>query len=294
MRRFIYLDTDTLNSYLAQIFDGLIQSQSEEAEDKAGTEKQNGLNGTAIGELALKLFGKGVDASVEAAYERLKTVTNEETFRDVQTKIMHDNAFDHFYTHLETNQLLNPACEIGKFISIEDDFYIFDIEYYQRLFEKNGFVSMLEEAQKTSIEEKARQNLSELNRAQRRDKGIQGKASDSTKEAIAKNHEEFASVKKLLDMLASIIPYPQMLCIDKYIVVLNQQYLRDSLSTAAFKYGGKINVVGYITNKVTAQADTPISVFAGLSQSINALMQIFFKNASEMYIVHPVAIYYDD
>lgn len=30
MRRFIYLDTDTLNSYLAQIFDGLIQSQEME------------------------------------------------------------------------------------------------------------------------------------------------------------------------------------------------------------------------------------------------------------------------
>ena len=30
MRRFIYLDTDTLNSYLAQIFDGLIQSEDSE------------------------------------------------------------------------------------------------------------------------------------------------------------------------------------------------------------------------------------------------------------------------
>ena len=42
MRRFIYLDTDTLNSYLAQMFDGLIQSQSEEMEDMTGKEKQNG------------------------------------------------------------------------------------------------------------------------------------------------------------------------------------------------------------------------------------------------------------
>ena len=30
MRRFIYLDTDTLNSYLAQIFDGLLQSKETE------------------------------------------------------------------------------------------------------------------------------------------------------------------------------------------------------------------------------------------------------------------------
>ena len=30
MRRFIYLDTDSLNSYLAQMFDGLIQSEETE------------------------------------------------------------------------------------------------------------------------------------------------------------------------------------------------------------------------------------------------------------------------
>ena len=294
MRRFIYLDTDTLNSYLAQMFDGLIQSQSEEMEDMTGKEKQNTFKGTVMGELALKLFGKGVDSSLETAYERLRTVANEETFRDVQTKIMHDNAFDHFYEYLEENTLLNVGNEIGTFVSIKDDFYIFDIEFYQRLFEKNGFVSMLEEAQKASIEEKAKQELGELNRTQRRDRGTQNQAGNIAKAAIAKNHEEYASAKKLLDMFASIIPYPQMLCINNYVVVLNQQYLRDNLSTAAFKYGGKVKVVGYITNRVTAQADTPISVFAGLSQSINTLLKVFFEKADEMFIIHPVAIYYDN
>ncbi len=32
MRRFIHLDTDTLNSYLAQIFDGLIQKEAKETQ----------------------------------------------------------------------------------------------------------------------------------------------------------------------------------------------------------------------------------------------------------------------
>ena len=59
--------------------------------------------------------------------------------------------------------------------------------------------------------------------------------------------------------------------------------MRDDLSTAAFKYGGKVKVVGYITNKVTAQSNTHISAFAGIGNSINALMKIFFENADEMY-----------
>lgn len=96
------------------------------------------------------------------------------------------------------------------------------------------------------------------------------------------------------NMLASIIPYPQILCISNYLVVLNEKYLRDNISTAAFKYGGKVKVVGYITNKVMAQSNTHTSAFAEIGASINALMKIFFENADEMFVVHPVAIYYDN
>ena len=41
MRRFIYLDTDTLNSYLAQMFDGVIQSQ--ETEKTIGKKRKNSI-----------------------------------------------------------------------------------------------------------------------------------------------------------------------------------------------------------------------------------------------------------
>ena len=51
MRRFIYLDTDTLNSYLAQIFDGLIQSQEMEKSAGKKKEKQNRSESEAIAEM---------------------------------------------------------------------------------------------------------------------------------------------------------------------------------------------------------------------------------------------------
>ena len=113
------------------------------------------------------------------------------------------------------------------------------------------------------------------------------------KEATVKTQNGFVAGKTLIEMLASIIPYPQILCIKNYLVVLNENFMRDSISTAAFKYGGKINVVGYITNRVTAQAKTPASEFAGIGNSINDIMKVFFKNVDEMYIVHPIAVYYD-
>ena len=178
MRRFIYLDTDTLNSYLAQIFDGLIQSQEMEKSAGKKKEKQNHFGSNLGSQIAFKLFGKGIDANAQATYEHLKTVANDEMVRDVQTKIMHDNAFDEFASYLSENGLLGGA-NIGNFISVEDEFYIFDIAFFQN-------------------------------------------------------------------------------------------------------------------NKVMAQSNTHTSAFAEIGASINALMKIFFENADEMFVVHPVAIYYDN
>ena len=295
MRRFIYLDKDTLNSYLAQIFDGLVQESEVETSKGKTTEKQNRFGANLAAQIALKLFGKGVDATAQATYEHLKTVANEDMVRDVQTKIMHDNAFDQFVSHLQEKSLLQEAnIQIGNFISIEDEFYIFDISFYQNLFAKNGFIDLLEAIQKQNIQKEAEQKFEELPRDQRRSKEIRGKVTEIVEESSAKNREEYESIKTMVDMLASIIPYPQVLCIKNFMVILDEKYMRDNLSTAAFKYGGKIRVFGYITNKVNAQASTPVSVFAGIGNSINTLMKIFFKNTDEMYIVHPVAIYYDN
>lgn len=293
MRRFIYLDTDTLNSYLAQIFDGLIQTQEFEKSTGKKKEKQNRFASSLGGQIAFKLLGKGIDANAQATYESLKTVANDEMVRDVQTKIMHDNAFDEFASYLKDNNLLGGT-DIGNFVSIEDDFYIFDIAFYQKLFAENGFVSGLKEIQKSNIQKEAEQKVQELNREQQRGRNLHKQVRDIVDAATAKSEEEFAAAETLINMIASIIPYPQILCISNYVVVLNEEYLRDDLSTAAFKYGGKIKVVGYVTNKVMAQSNTHVSAFAGIGNSINALMKIFFENADEMFIVHPVATYYDN
>ena len=293
MRRFIYLDIDTLNSYLAQIFDGVIQSQETEKTVGKKREKQHRFINSLGGQIAFKLFGKGVDANAQATYEHLKTVANDEMVRDVQTKIMHDNAFDEFASYLKEHSLL-AGTEIGNFVSIEDDFYIFDIAFFQKLFSAGGFVSGIKEIQKSNFEKEAEKKVQELPREQQRSKNLQRQIKEMVDAATSKNEEEFKAAENLINMLASIIPYPQILCISNYIVVLNEKYLRDDLSTAAFKYGGKIKVVGYITNKVAAQGNTHVSAFASIGNSINALMNIFFENVDEMYIIHPVAIYYDN
>lgn len=292
MRRFIYLDTDTLNSYLAQIFDGLLQGETHEHTGKTSDEKGVTIGGEGNGKADFILFGKGLEGSVKAAYENLQKNVDEDTFRDVQTKMMHDNAFDHFATYLKTNNLTNKN-EIGSFISIEDDFYIFDIAFYQRLFEENGFFNLLEKLQAESVKEKNESLYKGLNRDQRRNRDTQKKIDAKIEEETATLHNGFESIKMIVDMLAAFLPYPQIMCISNYLVILNEKYLRDDLSKASFKYGGRIKLVGYITNKAV-QDNKAMSKFAQVNTSINSTMKMFFDNIDEMYIVHPIAIFYEN
>lgn len=295
MRRFIYLDTDTLNSYLAQIYDGLIEKTNKESLSGKKKIKQNKVSVGLGAKIALSLWGKGIDTEYNAEYEHFNNLANEEMVKDVQTKILHDNAFDQFINYLSEQELLNNETKrIGQFSKIEDEFYIFDIEFYKHLFDKNGFVDCLGKIQQESIEKTIDNQYAELSRENRRSREVKGKAEELKQQEIETNSNNFMAAKTLIDMLAAIIPYPQVLCIENNLVILNEKYLRDDISTASFKYGGKINVVGYITNKVNAQANTPVSKLAGVSNSFNEIMKIFFDNVEEMFIIHPVAIYYDN
>ena len=61
MRRVIYLDTDTLNSYLAQIFDGLIQSGDLETQHQKKVNKQNSVTTSLAGKQLLNYFYEYID-----------------------------------------------------------------------------------------------------------------------------------------------------------------------------------------------------------------------------------------
>lgn len=295
MRRFIYLDTETLNSYLAQIYDGLIEECSVEKENSKIKAKKNTVSLGIGAKIALKLFGKGIDADANTQLEHVKELANQDIVKDVQTKIMHDNAFEQFLQYLNDNNLVNESSDsIGNFVKLKNEFYIFDIEFYKQLFEENGFVHLLKNIQEKAVKDNIEEQYANLPRESRRDKNTKSKKEDMQREAIDKNEENYDAAKILIDMLAAIIPYPQVLCIENCLVVLNEKYMRDDITTAAFKYGGRINVVGYVTNKVNAQADTPVSKLSGVSTSFNEITKMFFDNVDEMYIVHPIAIYYDN
>lgn len=293
MKRFIYLDNDTLNSYVSQIYDGLISEKEIEKQNKKGKSRNTGVGTGLKGKLNLTVLKKGVNAETNSTFEHAFNTSKEEFERNVQTQIMHDNIFDKLLEYLNTNNMLDGT-QIGQFVSIQDDFYIFDIDFYKKLSRENGFIDMISELQVESANESVDDEYQSLNRQQRRDKKTQQKVEEIKEQNSEQAGLQRESIEKLVKMLDEIIPYPQILCIGKYAVVLNESFLRDDIKTASFKYGGKINVVGYITNSISGRNNNQLSEFVVVQNAINEVMKVFFGNIDEMFIVHPIAIYYDN
>lgn len=294
MRRFIYLDTDTLNSYIAQIYDGLIQSQETETQFGQTTDKQSEFSPNIEAGADLKVFGKGVEGKIDFTYRHLKDTSNTELISDVQTKLLHDNAFDQLLNYLKNENLLSKQ-QIGDFIEIYDSFYIMDLDYYQKLFNNSKLMDFLKKSEEEKIIaalKKQQDNalLAEGANANEIRKHFQELSKNARNEA--KN--TYDSIKDIIDILITTIPYRRTLCISNNMVVLNDKYMRDNIDMTSFKYGGKIKVFGYITNTIgNATANENAPAFAEIVDNLNAVMLTFFTQQSSLNIIHPIAIYYE-
>lgn len=297
MRRFIYLDTDTLNSYIAQIYDGLIQTQETETQSSQISDKQSERTSNIGADTNLKVFGKGIEGKIDFTYRHLKDTSNAELISDVQTKLLHDNAFDQLMNYLNQNNLLSNH-NIGDFIEIYDEFYIMDLDYYKKIFGDKKFLDFLKKSERDKIQAllKIQQDI-ELAQEGANSNEIKKNYTNLSKSKCAESDKSYDDTKDIIDMLCTLVPYRRTLCIADNMVVLNDKYMRDNINMTSFKFGGKIKVLGYITNKIENATDTDenssVSPLAQVGIGLNQIMLSFFGQQSSLNIVHPIAIYYE-
>lgn len=297
MRRFIYLDTDTLNSYIAQIYDGLVQTQETETQSSQTSDKQSERTSDIGADTDLKVFGKGIEGKIDFTYRHLKDTSNTELISDVQTKLLHDNAFDQLMNYLNQNNLLSNH-NIGDFIEINDEFYIMDLDYYKKIFGDKKFLDFLKKSQRDKIQAllKIQQDI-ELSQEGANFNEIKKNYTNLSKSKCAESDKSYDDIKDIIDMLYTLVPYRRTLCIADNMVVLNDKYMRDNINMTSFKFGGKIKVLGYITNRIETATDTDessgVSPLAQVGIGLNQIMLSFFGQQTSLNIVHPIAIYYE-
>lgn len=295
MRRFIYLDTDTLNSYIAQIYDGLVQTQETGTQSSQSSDIQSERTSALGANADLKVFGKGLEGKIDFTYKHLKDTSNTELISDVQTKLLHDNAFDQLMNYLSTNELLSQQ-SIGDFVEINDTFYIMDLDYYKKIFGDKAFLDFLKKSDRDKIQTllKAQQDF-ELCQVGTNANEINKRYRDLSKEKCSASDKNYDDIKNVIDMLFTLVPYRRTLCIGDNMVVLNDNYMRDNIEMTSFKFGGKIKVLGYITNKIELDSneESNVSPLAQIGVALNQIMLSFFKQQSTLNIIHPIAIYYE-
>ena len=146
MRRFLYLNNDSLYSYISQINDGLptnFVNNFNNLEEISNETKSN-VNGEIDGNF--KFLDKGISATLNGALEnnRKKSTINELS-NSVEKKI-YDEAFDKLEKYLQDNSLIKENdLIIGDFLKIKDEMFIVDLEYYKNIFSSDTVLSFIKE-----------------------------------------------------------------------------------------------------------------------------------------------------
>lgn len=297
MKRFIYLDTDELNSYIAQIYKGLSIEKEEVKEKKNNKEKEiDGEINTKlnIGAKIKALFNFNGEVSTNILEKNVKGESD--VIKDIQKKIIHDEAFDNFLGYLEDKEMIKTDnYNVGDFIKRNSDFKIFDLNYFLNLFNENGFIDFLNKNNKKETDSILENEKNKLNREQRREKHYEiQKIEKQAYSDLKKQENEYDNIKNVINAIKSIMPYEKIILVDQFFLATDDKYFRDNPEMLGFKYGGKISFVGYITNIVGKEekAMDGIDSLTGFKKIVNSTILNLISN-KEILVVHPIAIYYE-
>lgn len=326
MKNFLYYDEDSINSLLAQIEKGLqvhkATEKSEEAYEKSSKTEEERLTG----DLSAKILSAGASLTGEKSTERTESEAINKLVKTLQEKVLSDYAFDRVYHNLTKKGLLsNEGNKIGDMLLVKDRLTFIDLKYIESLFSKDGAIQIFSDQKYESIEKELenlrkqlphnksltpeqRNEIAEFNEKERQLK-TQIKEQKLTAENQRKNAEQ------MIKVLRNLVPYNRFIMSQNLLIPIDDDYLRDKPEIIAFKYGGELSLLGYITNIIDQQSnkkenddvelgelskvDSKIEKYNNdnflddLFPTINQVMLGLFGKEEKVFIVHPIAIFYD-
>lgn len=298
MKQFLYLDTDIVNSIIAQAEKGLVTSTSNEKEVTDTEETTTSPTSTTAEKLGGSLL-KLVKAEADIASE-LDAVENGSTTyasREIVAKTLHDAAFDIACAKISlitVKQGDQSNDETGNYVQLTRVFDFVDFDYLEGLFSTDGVIDFIKKSEASQIEAKAEEMKAGTNREQLRKAGNNFKA--EVKKLIATNNKQYDDISNIIKLMRNLIPYSRMLISrDGYLVPLSDKYFRVDYSDIGFKYGGNITCVGMITNIIGEDCDPcdQNNIFATLQHTSNEILRSLLPTKEKnICVIHPIAIYY--
>ena len=276
MKHYIYIDKEILNSYISQIYGGIL--------DKGKTEKEIEKDATIkieTPEEKIKAAIKGgipgiINGDIETEYQiedkEIKEINKSNVSKEVIEKIYHDNLLDNLIRYIEDTEKVVTSMELieyGKYITLNIPFNFVNHGYlksisnsdFKRAFEKIMNVTNPGEV-KTSKDAKIAMEL----------------------------------ISNFAIFFESCFPAKQLIIYENIIVPLEDKYLREKPELIDFKYGGNVTIVG----KVTKDCSTDINKFAlyneefgkAIDEVKDSMYNLFLPNYKKSFIITPIALYF--
>lgn len=297
MKQFIYLDSDSVNSLIAQINNGIEDSYqlTNEKSSETATEKSTIKKSEVKAGIKAPIIAN-IGSNIVREENELSNSSDNEIIKEIHNKRLHDAAFNELTNYLENEEKLNNENKnTGSFIKIEDSLDIIDFEYLSGLFKENAFVSYLKETQENEIRNKFNIEQEGITKEQRKRMEYEIKKQIGT--LISENNKQYENVEKMINALKHVIPYKRMaLSSQGFLLPLDEKWFRDAPDLLGFKYGGKFTFIGYITNVINNEGAEPNidNIFTTLQTVINqALFMVLPSDKKQLYILHPIALYFE-
>ena len=97
-----------------------------------------------------------------------------------------------------------------------------------------------------------------------------------------------------IDVAKNTLPYTRFIMTKDCLIVLNDSNFRDDPKNVAFKYGGKIEIIGYVTNIISENNELieNDNAFSEMYKFVNQVLLKLYINKEKIYVIHPLAMYY--
>ena len=305
MKQFLYLDTDIVNSIIAQTQNGLEQSVKTENDETVTESSSNNeaLNVTVDGKgnaFGLLKIGGGVTLNSEDVDGKLLSNTSHE----ITEKILHDAAFNMALQSIERLIIKDDdiisgkvSLDYGSYFCINRVFSFVDLQYLDELFHDED-VKQIVFSSTDGIDESHSEQISKgLNRSQRRKIAREQvkKESSYTEVTDTDDNVDVEYSAKVISAIRKIAPYDKFLVSeDGLMIPLNNKYFRVDAKDMGFRYGGHLYCVGMVTN-IIGNGINDDNIFTNMQKSINEAFQTLLPTNQDMiYVCHPIAVYYDN
>ena len=293
MKRFLYYNQDSVNSFLAQIEQGLLVKDSSGEEDTETFSETISIQSDLSGDLSAKVLGVGAAMKGTLHGDDAGTEVTSNLIKSVQEKVLHDYAFERVYNHAVENGLINVADpKIGDIVLITEVPTFLDFNYFQALFSENGAIKLVNDQNKKAVDEAIAQMKASVPKGTQIPVAIKQQM-ESMREKVNSAEPERKELVKQIEAIRNTLPYDRALLTSNMLVPLDDEHFRDNPDIVAFKYGGKISIFGYVTN-IISEEEKPEqnNDFASLYDTVNKIMINMFKGQDRVFVVHPVALFY--